>query len=74
MTDDSLPGYLYIVLILIIMVLNALVVASKRALDNIDRNLIKDMLEDEPDNRKLKSVTGFISKPSKYHYADHAHP
>ena len=72
MTDDSLPGYLFIVLILFIMLLNALVVASKRALDNIDRNLIKDMLEDEPDNRKLKSVTGFISKPSKYHYADHA--
>ena len=49
MTDDSLPGYLYIVLIIIIMVLNALVVASKRALDNIDRNMIKDMLEDDPD-------------------------
>ena len=72
MPDDSLPGYLYFVLIIIIMVLNALVVASKRALDNIDRNLIKEMLEDDPDNRKLKSVTGFISKPSKYHYADHA--
>ena len=72
MPDDSLPGYLYFVLIIIIMVLNALVVASKRALDNIDRNLIKEMLEDDPDNRKLKSVTGFISKPPKYHYADHA--
>ena len=72
MTDDSLPGYLYIVLIIIIMVLNALVVASKRALDNIDRNMIKDMLEDDPDDRKLRSVTAFLAKPSKYHYADHA--
>jgi putative hemolysin len=54
------------------MLVNALVVASKRALDYIDRNVIKDMLEDDPDNRKLQTVTAFLSKPSKYHYADHA--
>ena len=72
MTDDSLPGYLYIVLILIIMVLNALVVASKRALDNIDRNIIRERLEDEPTDRKLIAVTDLLAKPSKYHYADHA--
>ena len=72
MSDDSLPAYLFIVLILAIMLVNALVVASKRALDYIDRNVIKDMLEDDPDNRKLQTVTAFLSKPSKYHYADHA--
>ena len=54
------------------MVLNALVVASKRALDNIDRNMIKDLLEDKPEDRRLNAVTAFLSKPSKYHYADHA--
>ena len=72
MPDDSLPLYFYIILIVIIMVLNALVVASKRALDNIDRNMIKDLLEDKPEDRRLNAVTAFLSKPSKYHYADHA--
>ncbi|MBR7088087.1 MAG: DUF21 domain-containing protein, partial [Mogibacterium sp.] len=72
MTDDSWPLYLPIIIIVLIMIINALVVASKRALDYIDRNVIKEMLEDEPDNRKLKAVTAFLSKPSKYHYADHA--
>lgn len=72
MTDDSWPLYLPICIILVIMIINALVVASKRALDYIDRNVIKEMLEDEPENRKLQALTSFLSKPSKYHYADHA--
>ena len=70
--DDSLPSYLYIVLIVVIMIVNALIVASKRALDYIDRNVIKDMLEDEPEDRSLLAVKWFLSKPSRYHYADHA--
>lgn len=72
MSDDSLPAFLFIILILAIMIINGLVVACKRALDYIDRNVIKDMLEDKPDNRKLLAVTAFLAKPSKYHYADHA--
>ena len=72
MSDDSLPAHLFIAAIIAIMIINALVVASKRALDFIDRNVIKDMLEDDPDNKKLKKVTDFLAKPSKYHYADHA--
>lgn len=72
MSDDSLPAYLFIIPIIIIMAINGLIVASKRALDYIDRNVIKDKLEDEPDNEKLQAVTGFLAKPSKYHYADHA--
>jgi putative hemolysin len=71
MLDDSLPGFIFIAIIILIMVFNALVVASKRALDYIDRNVIKDMLEDEPENKKLITVTSFLSKPSKYHYANH---
>ena len=70
--DDGLPGYLFIVLIILIMIFNALVVSCKRALDYIDRNVIKERLEDEPDNKKLTAVTEFLAKPSKYHYADHA--
>ena len=72
MSDDSIPLYLYIILIIVLMLLNALTAASKRALDYIDRNAIKESLEDDPDNRKLRTVTKFLDKPSKYHYADHA--
>ena len=72
MTDDSWPLYLPVCIILAIMIINALVVASKRALDYIDRNAIKEMLEDDPENKRLQAVTSFLAKPSKYHYADHA--
>ena len=72
MTDDSWPLYIPVCMIVVIMIINSLVVASKRALDYIDRNAIKEMLEDEPENQRLQAVTGFLAKPSKYHYADHA--
>ena len=72
MEDGSLPSYLFLIPIILIMIFNGLVVACKRALDYIDRNVIKDMLEDEPENRKLQTVTELLAKPSKYHYADHA--
>ena len=68
--DD--PSILLIVLIVIIMVVNALVVACKRALDYVDRNAIKERLEDEPENKRLQTVSFFLSKPSGYHYANHA--
>ena len=68
--DD--PSILLIVLIVIIMVVNALVVACKRALDYVDRNVIKELIEDEPENRRLQAVSFFLSKPSRYHYANHA--
>ncbi len=70
--DDGIPGYLFIILIILIMIFNALTVACKRALDYIDRNVIKERLEDEPENTRLAAVTEFLAKPSKYHYADHA--
>ena len=72
MADDSLPALLLIGIIVLIMIFNALVVASKRALDYIDRNKIKEELEDNPDDPKLNAVTEFLAKPSKYHYANHA--
>ena len=70
--DDSLPRYLLIAIIVLIMINNALVVSCKRALDYIDRGKIKDDLEDDPENKRLLAVTSFLAKPSKYHYADHA--
>ena len=72
MEDGSLPSYLFLILIILVMVFNGLTVACKRALDYIDRNVIKERLEDEPDNKKLQLVTEFLAKPSKYHYANHA--
>lgn len=72
MADDAHPELLYIIAIIIIMVFNALVVASKRALDYIDRNVIKEMAEDNPDDKNIQSVMDFLAKPSKYHYANHA--
>ena len=72
MEDGSLPSYLFLLPIILIMIFNGLVAASKRALDYIDRNVIRERLEDEPENEKLQTVTEFLSKPSKYHYADHA--
>lgn len=72
MADDAHPELFYIISILLIMVFNALVVASKRALDYIDRNIIKEKAEDYPDDKKIKAVTEFLAKPSKYHYANHA--
>ena len=69
--DDSIPQYLLIALIILLMIVNALVVASKRALDYIDRNVIKDRAEDDPEDKRIASVIYFLSKPSRYHYADH---
>lgn len=71
MSSDSLPDYLYYVTIIFLGLINALVTQSKRSLDYADRNEIKEMLEDDPDNKKLISIIDFQNKPSKYHYADH---
>jgi len=68
--DD--PSIVISILIVIIMVVNALVVACKRALDYVDRNIIKERIEDDPESIKLQAVSFFLSKPSRYHYANHA--
>ena len=68
--DD--PSIVISILIVIIMVVNALVVACKRALDYVDRNIIKERIEDDPESIKLQDVSFFLSKPSRYHYANHA--
>ncbi|MBQ1329565.1 MAG: HlyC/CorC family transporter [Mogibacterium sp.] len=68
--DD--PSIVISILLVIIMVVNALVVACKRALDYVDRNIIKERIEDEPESKKLQAVSFFLSKPSRYHYANHA--
>lgn len=72
MSSDSWPSYLYIVLILIIMIVNALTVASKRFLDYMDRKFVKDSIEDDPENPIILAANAFLEKPSKFHYADHA--
>lgn len=71
MSSDSLPHYLYYIIIMALGILNALTTASKRALDYSDLGTFKEMLEDDPDNKKIQSIIDFQKKPSKYHYADH---
>lgn len=71
MSSDSISLQYYIIAIIVVSLFNALVCASKRALDYLDRSEIKEMLEDDPDNRRLIHVTEFIKRPSTYHYADH---
>lgn len=71
MSSDSISLQYYIIAIIVVSLVNALVCASKRALDYLDRSEIKEMLEDDPDNRRLIHVTEFIKRPSTYHYADH---
>ncbi len=70
--DDSHPELYLIIGIVVIMIFNALVVASKRALDYVDRNKIKELAEERPDDKKIVAITDFLAKPSKYHYANHA--
>lgn len=73
MLSDDLPDLsgLYYALILILCILNSVVSICKRSLDYIDRGYVKELLEHEPDNGKLSTVKFFLTKPSKYHYADH---
>ena len=52
--DD--PSIVISILIVIIMVVNALVVACKRALDYVDRNIIKERIEDEPESKLHKGL------------------
>ncbi|MBQ6582998.1 MAG: HlyC/CorC family transporter [Mogibacterium sp.] len=67
------PGDLPINIILILVVLcvlNALTAAVKRALDTIDRNKIKEMYDDDPENHRIAQVMKLLRKPSGFHYAD----
>lgn len=71
MSADSLPYYAIIIAIILLGIINSIITASKRALDYADRNKIKELFEDEPENTKLRLIIEFQKKPSKYHYADH---
>ncbi len=71
LSDSSdIPLQWYIIGIVILCIIYALVAATKRSLDNTDRNTIKELNEDHPDNRRVQSVLRFIQKPSEYHYAN----
>ena len=72
MSSDSsdIPLYLYVAGIVVFCIIYAFVAAAKRSLDNTDRNTIKELNEDNPDNGRVKSVLRFIQCPSEYHYAN----
>ncbi len=70
MSSDPGSQLIPVTVILVCVLFNAFAAASKRALDYVDRNAIKEMHEEDPDDRKLTLVMELIEKPSKYHYPD----
>ena len=60
----------YLIIIIVIFIFNGLIASAKRSLDYLDRNKIKDMLNDDPDNKRIRAVMDLQKKPSLYHYAD----
>lgn len=72
MTSDTseIPLYLYILAIVALTLIYGLVAAAKRSLDNTDRNTIKELNEDDPEDMRVQAVLNFIQNPSEYHYAD----
>ncbi|MBR0374842.1 MAG: HlyC/CorC family transporter [Mogibacterium sp.] len=70
MTPDIGGIPLYVILLILFIVIRMLVSASNSALDHIDRNKIKEMNEDDPDNKRIDRVMKLIRKPSAYHYAN----
>lgn len=70
MLSDAGDLPIYLIITLALLILQAMVKASMGALDAADRNKIKEMLDDEPENKKIIAVMDLLKKPSKYHYAN----
>lgn len=72
MTSDTseIPIYMYVLAIAALTIIYALVAAAKRSLDNTDRNTIKELYENDPEDHRVQAVLNFIQNPSEYHYAD----
>lgn len=70
MSSDVGDWPLSLLILLFLFLLNGLSAASMRALDHADRNKLRDILEDEPANRRVQTVLKLMKKPSVYHYAD----
>lgn len=71
-SDSSYWPTMLIAIIVISTILKALVSSTKRALDYADRNEIKELLEEDENQKRTELIFSFLNKPSKYHYADHA--
>ena len=67
---DDVPLYIYCLIIISISLLNGLLIASKRALDTIDRTKLKEIYEGDKGNAKIASTMNIIKIPSKYNYAN----
>lgn len=67
---DDVPLYIYYLIIISISLLNGLLIASKRALDTIDRTKLKEIYENDKENAKIANTMNIIKKPSKYNYAN----
>ena len=69
-SDGSFPLFILAAAIIIMAIVNGFVVAARRSLDHLDRNAIKESLEEDCDNKRLTRILNFLDKPSGYHYAD----
>ena len=70
MSSDTGGLPVYLLIIIILSVIKALCTASKRSLDSASRNRLREILDDDPDNKKVDSVMKLMERPSRYHYAD----
>lgn len=70
MSSDPASWTIYVLIVFVILIANGLVSASLNALDCVDRNKLNEILEDEPNNKRVELIHNFIKKPSKYQYPD----
>ena len=66
-SDGSFPLFILAAAIIIMAIVNGFAVAARRSLDHLDRNAIKESLEEDCDNKRLTRILNFLDKPSGYH-------
>ena len=67
MSSDPVSWTIYVLIVFAILIANGLVSASLNALDCVDRNKLNEILEDEPNNKRVELIhkntniqTGFL--------------
>lgn len=70
MSSDNIDPHIWLIIIICLLIVHALISAAKSALDTTDRNKVKEMLEDEPENNSLQTVMKMLNHQNGYHYAD----
>ena len=60
MSSDPVSWTIYVLIVFAILIANGLVSASLNALDCVDRNKLNEILEDEPNNKRVELIHNFI--------------